>query len=86
MYLKQSVSDCKSRCAHICVCLTELELTVELLPVPANRVDANGEFSTGWLHASIDHGALSYILQQNSIIKLQHEKHREQKKYINQQK
>lgn len=41
---------------------TEFELTVELLPVPAKRVDANGEFSTGRLHASIDHGALSYIL------------------------
>lgn len=35
---------------------------MELLPVPAKRVDANGEFSTGRLHASIDHGALSYIL------------------------
>ena len=41
---------------------TEFELTVELFPVPAKRVDANGEFSTGRLHASIDHGALSYIL------------------------
>lgn len=42
--------------------LTVFELTVELLPVPANRVDASGEFSTGLLQASIDHGALSYIL------------------------
>lgn len=38
---------------------TEVEFTVELMPVPANRVDDNGEFSTGRLHASIDHGALS---------------------------
>lgn len=38
---------------------------VELFPVPAvpaNRVEANGEFSTGRLQASSDHGALSYIL------------------------
>lgn len=44
---------------------TEFELTVELLPVPAvpaNRVEANGAFSTGRLQASSDHGALSYIL------------------------
>lgn len=42
-----------------CFLCTEFELTVELLPVPAKRVDASNEFSTGRLHASIDHGALS---------------------------
>lgn len=41
------------------VIFTEFELTVELFPVPANRVDAKGAFSRGRLHASIDHGALS---------------------------
>lgn len=44
-----------------CWIITEFELT-ELFAVPASRVDANNEFSTGRLHASIDHGALSYIL------------------------
>lgn len=39
--------------------LTAFELTVELFAVPANRVEANGEFSTGRLQASIDHGAPS---------------------------
>lgn len=58
--------DCQTKICHH----TEFELTVELLPVPAvpaNRVEANGEFSTGRLHASSDHGALSYILDKNSI-------------------
>lgn len=56
---------------------TKFELTVVLLPVPAKRVDANNEFSTGRFHASIDHGALSYILIQLNINKLtkKREKH-----------
>lgn len=54
----------KSKIVYLC---TEFELTVELLPVPARRVDANGEFSTGRLHASIDHGALSYILNLEKV-------------------
>lgn len=31
--------------------------------MPASLVEANSEFSTGRLHASIDQGALSYILR-----------------------
>lgn len=47
---------------------------VELFPVPAvpaNRVEANGEFSTGRLQASSDHGALSYILDKFNYQKYQ---------------
>lgn len=43
--------------------LTEAATAGGLFAVPASRVDANNEFSTGRLQASIDHGALSYILQ-----------------------
>lgn len=47
--------------------LTVFGGAVELFVVPASRVDASKEFSTGRLQASIDHGALSYILQTSPI-------------------
>lgn len=42
---------------------TVVAKAVGLSALLASRVDANNEFSAGRAQASIDHGALSYILQ-----------------------